>query len=138
MLMLRFVPHWLPFGNFWLIFTGIAFVLAGCAIGSGIRDVLAAKCLALMLLVFEAAVEIPPVFMQPHSQSAWGGALYNLTAIGVCLIFAEFVAGRRQADQPITSASENIGNVPSEFGGCMNPKRVLSKSVHNLLQFVAL
>lgn len=105
---LRFVPHWLPFGNFWLIFTGIAFVLAGCAIGSGIRDVLAAKCLALMLLVFEAAVEIPPVFMQPHSQSAWGGALYNLTAIGVCLIFAEFVAGRRRADQPITSVSENM------------------------------
>jgi uncharacterized membrane protein YphA (DoxX/SURF4 family) len=104
----RFVPHWLPFGNFWLIITGIAFILAGCAIVSGIRDILAARCLALMLLVFEAAVEIPPVFMQPHSQVAWGGALYNLTAIGVCLIFAEFVAGRRQPDQPITSVSENM------------------------------
>jgi uncharacterized membrane protein YphA (DoxX/SURF4 family) len=104
----RFVPHWLPFGNFWLIITGIAFLLAGCAIVSGIRDILAARCLALMLLVFEAAVEIPPVFIQPHSQVAWGGALYNLTAIGVCLIFAEFVAGRRHADQPITSASELI------------------------------
>jgi uncharacterized membrane protein YphA (DoxX/SURF4 family) len=104
----RFIPHWLPFGNFWLIITGIAFLLAGCAIVSGIRDILAARCLALMLLVFEVAVEIPPVFMQPHSQAAWGGALYNLTAIGVCLIFAEFVAGRRQPDQPITSVSENM------------------------------
>jgi len=104
----RFVPHWLPFGNFWLIITGIAFMLAGCAIVSGIRDVLAAKCLALMLLVFEAAVEIPPVFVQPHSQVAWGGAVYNLTAIGVCLIFAEFVAGRRQADQGKTGVSEHI------------------------------
>ncbi len=103
-----FVPHWLPFGSFWLIITGIAFMLAGCAIVSGIRDVLAARCLALMLLVFEVAVEVPPVFIQPHSQSAWGGAVYNLTAIGVCLIFAEFVEGRRQADQPITSASEHI------------------------------
>jgi uncharacterized membrane protein len=94
----RFVPHWVPFGKFWVVVTGMAFLLAGIAIVSGIRDVLAARMLALMLLLFEAAVEIPPVFIRPHSQEAWGGALYNLTAIGACWIFAEFVASRDQAE----------------------------------------
>jgi len=101
-----FFPHWLPFGTFWIVLTGIAFLLAGCAIVAGIRDVLAARLLALMLLVFEAAVELPPVFMKPHDQGAWGGAVYNLTAIGACWIFAEFVASRRQADQNKTGVAE--------------------------------
>jgi uncharacterized membrane protein len=104
----RFVPNWVPFGKFWVVITGIAFLLAGSAIVSGIRDVLAARMLALMLLIFEAVVEIPPVFMQPHSQGAWGGAVYNLTAIGVCWIFAEFVASRRQAVRRETGVAVNV------------------------------
>lgn len=94
----RFVPHWVPFGNFWTVLTGIAFVLAGSAIVSGIRDVLAARLLMLMLFLFELMVEIPPVFVQPHNQGAWGGAVYNLTAIGACWIFVESVASGRQTD----------------------------------------
>src|ERR1700733_1803306 len=39
----RFVPHWVPFGSFWTVLTGIAFVLAGIAMVSGIRDVLATR-----------------------------------------------------------------------------------------------
>jgi uncharacterized membrane protein len=89
----RFVPHWVPFGVFWVVLTGIAFLLAGSAIISGIRDVLAVRLLALMFLLFEFMVEIPPVFAHPRSQQAWGGAVYNLTAIGACWIFAEFVGG---------------------------------------------
>ena len=90
----RFVPHWVPFGVFWVVLAGVAFLLAGSAIISGIRDVLAARLLALMLLLFEFMVEIPPVFAHPRSQQAWGGAVYNLTAIGACWIFAEFVGSR--------------------------------------------
>jgi uncharacterized membrane protein YphA (DoxX/SURF4 family) len=104
----RFVPHWVPFGNFWTVLTGIAFVLAGSAIVSGIRDVLAARLLMLMLFLFEFMVEIPPVFGQPHNQGAWGGAVYNLTAIGACWIFVESVASRRQADQRQTSVAGNV------------------------------
>jgi uncharacterized membrane protein len=103
-----FVPHWVPFGTFWVVVTGMAFLLAGIAIVSGIRDVLAARLLALMLLLFEAAVEIPPVFVRPHSQEAWGGAVYNLTAIGVCWIFAEFAAGRRLATQSRIGVASHI------------------------------
>ena len=36
------IPKWMPFGgDFWIVLTGVAFVLAGVAIVSGILDVLA-------------------------------------------------------------------------------------------------
>jgi uncharacterized membrane protein YphA (DoxX/SURF4 family) len=103
----RFVPHWVPFGSFWTVLTGIAFVLAGSAIVSGIRDVLAARLLMLMLFLFEVMVEIPPVLAQPHNQGAWGGAVYNLTAIAACWIFVKSAASRRQAGQRQTSVAGN-------------------------------
>jgi uncharacterized membrane protein YphA (DoxX/SURF4 family) len=107
----RFVPHWVPFASFWTVLTGIAFVLAGSAIVSGIRDVLAARLLTLMLFLFEFMVEIPPVFAQPHNQIAWGGAVYNLTAMGACWIFLESAASRRQEDQKQTSVAGNVATV---------------------------
>jgi uncharacterized membrane protein len=88
------VPQWMPFGYVWAGLTGIAFLLAGCAICSGIMDVLAARLLALMLLLFEGLVEIPPIFIRLHNQGTWGAAVYNLAAIGACLMFAEFLASR--------------------------------------------
>jgi len=88
------VPQWMPFGNFWAVLTGIAFFLAGSAICSGIMDVLAARLLAVMLLLFEGLVEIPPVFIRPHNQGAWGAVVCNLVAVGACLIFAEFLTCR--------------------------------------------
>jgi len=86
------VPHWMPFAYFWAAVTGIAFMLAGIAICSGIRDILAARLLALMLLLFEVLIEIPPIFVRLHNQATWGAAVYNLSAIGACLIFAEILA----------------------------------------------
>ena len=103
----RFVPHWVPFANFWTVLTGLAFLLAGIAIVTDVRDLLAARLLVLMLLLFEGIVEIPPVFMHPHSQAAWGGAVYNLTAIGGYWIFIEFVASRR-AHREEVSPSRHI------------------------------
>jgi hypothetical protein len=88
------VPNWMSFGYFWAALTGIAFILAGSAICSGIMDVLAARLLALMLLLFEGFVEVPPIFIRLHSQPTWGAAVYNVTAIGACWIFAEFLASR--------------------------------------------
>jgi uncharacterized membrane protein len=104
----RFVPHWVPFATFWVVVTGIAFVLAGGAIVSGIRDVLAARLLVLMLLLFDAIVEIPPVFVHPHSQVAWGGAVYNLAAIGAYCIFVEFVANRRKTHRGKIDIAEHV------------------------------
>ncbi len=100
------VPHWMSFGYFWAALTGIAFFLAGSAICSGIMDVLAARLLALMLLLFEGLVEIPPIFIRLHNQPTWGAAVYNLTAIGACLIFAEFLANR--ADRGRIAPTGNV------------------------------
>jgi hypothetical protein len=88
------VPPWMPFGYFWAVLTGVAFVLAGIAICSGIMDVLAARLLALMLLLFEGFVEVPPIFVRLHNEATWGAAVYNVTAIGACWIFAEFLISR--------------------------------------------
>ena len=90
------VPQWMRLGTFWAGLTGIAFVLAGSAICSGIMDVLAARLLALMLLLFDGLVEIPPIFARLHDQGTWGAAVYNVAAIGACLIFAEFIASRTE------------------------------------------
>ena len=94
----RIVPRWIPFGAFWAVLTGIAFILAGIAICSGIKDVLAARLLALMLLLFEGLVEIPPIFIRLHNQATWGAAVYNLAAVGACWIFADFLATRAQRE----------------------------------------
>jgi hypothetical protein len=100
------VPQWMSFGSFWAALTGMAFVLAGVAICSGIKDVLAARLLALMLLLFEGFVEVPPIFIRLHNEATWGAAVYNVTAIGACLIFAEFVTSR--ADRGRIGTAENV------------------------------
>ena len=81
-------------------------MLAGIAICSGIRDILAARLLALMLLLFEGLIEIPPIFVRLHNQATWGAAVYNLSAIGACLIFAELLASRLNRGQ--LGSAENL------------------------------
>jgi len=100
------VPHWMSFGYSWAALTGIAFFLAGCAICSGKMDVLALRLLALMLLLFEGFVEIPPILVRLHNEATWGAAVYNVTAIGACWIFAEFLTSR--VDQGRVGAARNV------------------------------
>ena len=100
------VPHWMSFGYFWAALTGIAFLLAGCAICSAKMDILALRLLALMLLLFEGLVELPPVFIRLHDLPTWGAAVYNVTAIGACLIFAEFLTSH--ADRGQIDAARNV------------------------------
>jgi hypothetical protein len=103
------VPQWMGFGYFWAALTGIAFILAGIAICSGIMDVSAARLLALMLLLFEGLVEIPPIFIRLHNEATWGAAVYNVAAIGACLIFAEFLTSR--ADRGRIGPAENVAEL---------------------------
>ncbi len=91
------VPKWLPLGGtFWAVLTGIAFVLAGLAILSGVADILAVRLLAAMLLVFSALALAPLIFASPRDHVSWGGNAYNLTVVGAALIIAEWLADRRQ------------------------------------------
>ena len=92
------VPKWMPLGgNVWAIMTGIAFVLAGIAMLSRILDVVAARLLALMLIVFSVLVLAPAPLARPHDHVAWGSNAYNLAAVGAVAIFAESLAIRRRA-----------------------------------------
>lgn len=91
------VPKWMPLGgNFWTVFTGIAFVLGGLAIVAGILDVLAAWLVGLMLLSFNALALLPLIFASPHNHVAWGANAYNLTAVGAAWIVAEWLATRKR------------------------------------------
>jgi uncharacterized membrane protein len=87
---LEYVPKWLPPGaEFWVIVTGICFVLAGLAILTRILDVLAARLLGLMFLVFNLTILPTYIFADPKDHAAWGGNAYNLAAVGSAWILAE-------------------------------------------------
>jgi hypothetical protein len=91
------VPKWIPMGTtFWAILTAIAFTLAGLAIISGVLDVLAARLLGTMLLVFSALALLPLIFASPRDHVAWGGNAYNLAAVGAAWIIADWLASRLQ------------------------------------------
>jgi uncharacterized membrane protein len=90
-----YVPKWMPLGGeFWVIVTGLCFVLAGLAILSGIWDVLAARLLALMFLVFNAVALPRFIFANPRDHAAWGGNAYNLAAVAAAWILADSIASR--------------------------------------------
>jgi hypothetical protein len=92
----QMVPSWMPFGqSFWVIFTGVAFTLAGIAILIGVCDLLATRLLALMLLVFSAFLLLPYLVHAPYEQAAWGSNIYNLDVIGAVWIYAGWLARRK-------------------------------------------
>ena len=87
-----YVPKWMPLGaEFWVIVTGICFVLAGLAILSGIQDVLAAWLLGLMFLSFNVVALPQFIFADPKDHAAWGGYAYNLAAVAAAWIFADSI-----------------------------------------------
>jgi uncharacterized membrane protein len=89
------VPKWLPPGQtFWAVLTGIAFALAGIAILVRVLDVLAARLLALMLLIFSVLVLAPQIPAFPHSKDAWDANAFNIAAVAAVWIFAEWLAAR--------------------------------------------
>jgi uncharacterized membrane protein YphA (DoxX/SURF4 family) len=93
---LEYVPKWLPPGaEFWVIVTGVCFVLAGFAILTGILDVLAARLLGVMFLIFNLTILPTYIFADPKDHAAWGGNAYNLAAVGSAWILAEALTLRR-------------------------------------------
>jgi uncharacterized membrane protein YphA (DoxX/SURF4 family) len=84
-----YVPKWMPLAaHFWIIFTGICFVLAGLAILSGVQAVLAAWLLGLQFLSFNLIALPPFIVANPKDHGAWGGYAYNLAAVGAAWILA--------------------------------------------------
>ena len=90
------VPHWMPFGSsFWTILTGICFILAGIAIASGFLDILAARLLGTMFIVFNVVMLIPEIFASPHDEGTWGGNAFNLAVAAAPLILSDLLAAAR-------------------------------------------
>ncbi len=57
------VPGWLPLpGEFWVVLTGAAFILAGISIIIRVLDYWASFLLGLMLLIFALTVHLPGIF----------------------------------------------------------------------------
>jgi uncharacterized membrane protein len=105
---LGYVPKWLPLGQaFWVIVTGICFVLAGLAILSRVQDVLAARLLALMFLAFNVFSLPQFILADPKGHAAWGGNAINLAFVGASLIFGDALASRRkQVEDPAENQHE--------------------------------
>lgn len=93
------VPKWIPPGQtFWAVATGVAHLLAGLAILSGVLDVLGSRLLTLMLATFGALVWAPALFAQPHEHMVWAGNAVNLALMGAAWVVADSIADhRRQA-----------------------------------------
>jgi uncharacterized membrane protein len=102
---LEYVPRWMPMGKeFWVIVTGICFMLAGLAILSRILEVLAAWLLGLMFLVFNLTILPTYIFADPRGHAAWGGNAYNLAAVGASWVLAGALAKGEQAREGTADA----------------------------------
>jgi uncharacterized membrane protein YphA (DoxX/SURF4 family) len=94
---LVYVPKWLPPSQaFWAGFTGICFILAGLALVTKIQDVLAARLLAAMFLVFNFLALPQFIFADPKDHAAWGGNSFNLVLVAACWLLADAILLRRE------------------------------------------
>lgn len=88
-----YVPLWMPLGQpFWVVLTGVAFILAGVAILIGLVDAAAAWLLGLMFLVFSALTLLPALIASPHGLANWGGNSIEFVMVGAVWIFARRLA----------------------------------------------
>jgi hypothetical protein len=58
-------------------------------------DVVAARLLTAMLVIFSLLALAPQLVEFTHYQSAWGANVYNVTAIGAAWVLADWLASRR-------------------------------------------
>jgi hypothetical protein len=96
----------MPLGRaFWVVFTGIAFILAGLAILIRLADVAATWLLGLMLLVFSAVTLIPGLIASAHGLENWGGNVHEFVLVGAVWMFAQWVHARERSAQPSVAAA---------------------------------
>jgi uncharacterized membrane protein len=92
------VPGWIPLGRrFWAMATGLAMLLAGLAILTRIRAVLAARLLAVLMGTFATFVWLPRLYAHPSAPRAWGGTAITLAVAGAAWVVADALRGRGAA-----------------------------------------
>ncbi|MGH9162189.1 MAG: DoxX family membrane protein [Vicinamibacteraceae bacterium] len=103
------VPAWLPPGQrFWAATTGVAHLLAGTAILSGVLGVLAARLLTLMFVIFGALVWAPALFGAPQQHFVWTANAVNLAAAGAAWVVADWLSSGVHAEM---AARDGAGHV---------------------------
>ena len=82
------IPTWLPQRVPLAYFTGAAHALAGIAIATGVRRVLAASLEALMMAAFVVLVHVPRVLAHPDSRMEWTMLAVAVTLSGSAAMVA--------------------------------------------------
>ncbi len=96
------VPAWLPPGtHFWAWTTGACHILAGLALLSGIRALLAARLLTAMFAGFGLLVWLPQLFASPGAHMAWAGNAINLVLTGAAWALADLLARPGRSGQRV-------------------------------------
>lgn len=87
------VPSWLPPGQpFWAATTGLAHLLAGIALVSGVLAQLAALLVTVMFASFSVLIHIPLLLADPHRQINWVMNAMNLALTGAAWVTADALA----------------------------------------------
>jgi uncharacterized membrane protein YphA (DoxX/SURF4 family) len=90
------VPKWIPPGPyFWAVGTGVAHLLAGVSILSGILARTASRLLTLMLLLFGVLVWLPSLRGHTQEHMVWSGNAINLVMAGAAWVIADWIAAGR-------------------------------------------
>lgn len=88
------VPGWLPPGPVaWVYITGVADLVAGASLLTGVRARLAAQLLAVMFGVFGALVWAPALIGKWTDQITWAGNALNLALVGAAWVIADGLVG---------------------------------------------
>lgn len=94
------VPQWLPPDQrFWAVATGLAHLLAGLALLSGVLAHLAALMITIMFAAFSLLIHIPLLRGDPHSHLNWVMNAMNLALTGAAWVTADALGAlsRRRA-----------------------------------------
>jgi hypothetical protein len=87
-----FVPKWLPPGPmFRAIATTVLFALAAMALLMNRRALLAARLVALMILIFGLLVWVPALVSNPDSHNSWSETAETFAIVGAMWILAELL-----------------------------------------------
>jgi uncharacterized membrane protein len=84
----RIIPAWIPAHTFWVYFVGTCLILGGLSIVFQKYAGLSAGLFGVMLLCFEALMNIPGVMAAPHSRIIWSLAVREFSFSWGALSFA--------------------------------------------------
>jgi hypothetical protein len=90
------VPAWIPYHQYWVIFTGLALVAAGIAIATTIADRHAGFALFALFFGWLVLLHAPRILHALHNADEWASGFVALGLAGASLLLAESSAHARR------------------------------------------